>query len=129
MHIALRLVREVKVKHVAHPWYINTARGDVGGDEGGQRAAPKALKGALAGVLAFVSVDRGGCVPRALELLHKAVSAVLGACKHDALLHLWLREELGEEASLVSLAHKHHPLLNALGSGGLRDNLNVHRAI
>ena len=59
VHVALGVVRDVVVQHVADAVHVEAARGDVGGDQHVDAAVLQLLHGLLALLLLDVAVERG----------------------------------------------------------------------
>ena len=86
--IALRVVRQVIVHHVADGGYIDAARGDVRGYQHPRRASAEVVERPLAGRLGLVAVERLGLDAVLAQLLHDLVRSMLGPCEDQCTLHL-----------------------------------------
>jgi hypothetical protein len=104
--VVFRDVRQVVVDHVRQRLDVDAARGDVGGDEHLQLVVLEALQRLHALRLALVAVDRGGLDAVVLQLLGKAIRAVLGAAEDEHLLPVARLHQVREELALPVLVHR-----------------------
>ncbi len=121
--------RQLEVDDVRELLDVDAARGDVGRDEQVDAAGLEVVERAHPLRLALVAVDRGGADAVLLELQGEAVGAVLGAGEHERLLHAAQRDELAQEVALALAVDRDHELVDELGRGVARRDLDPGRVL
>jgi len=124
MDIVLRHVGQLIVDHVRQLFDVEPARGHFGGDECRDLVRFEVGQCTYASALALVAVNRRRADASGLELLRKPVRAVLGAREHQHLVPVAIVDQMREQVSLVILLHAIRLLIDAIGGGVARGNLD-----
>ena len=127
--VALGVVRDVVVDHVADAVDVQAAGGDVGGHQDVQAAVLELVDGALTLVLRDVAVDRGSGESAGAQLLGHFLGLVLGAHEDDHGLELGDLEDAGERVQLVAVRGQQVALGDVRRGAGLALDGDLHRVV
>src|SRR4249919_4070744 len=116
--VALGVVGDVEVQHVADARDIEAARGHVGGDRDVAASVLDRGDGALARLLVHVAVDGGGGNAARGQLVGQFLGAELGTREHDHRVVGFGFEDAGHRIELVHAAHCPVALADVGGGGG-----------
>jgi len=117
MHIVLRHMGQFEVDDMRQLVDVQAARGDVGRHQHTHLPQLEVLQGPGAGALALVAVDGHGIDAVAIQLLGKAIGAMLGAREHQHLLPVLRTDQKGQQFALALAVHRVDHLRNARGGG------------
>ena len=127
VHVALRLVRNIKIDDVADGIDIDAARRDVGGDQDRHTSVPESGECPLPRGLRLVAVDRIDPDAGPRQSLGNAVGAVLGAGENERARHRGIAQETGEDERLLGGGDEDDALIDALDRGGRWRDLGPER--
>ena len=119
VHVALGVVRDVVVEHVADALHVQAARGHVGGHQHVELAVLELLDGALALLLLDVAVDRAGGHAARLQLLGQLLGGRLGPGEHDHRVERLGFQDAGQRIELVHAGDEPVALPDVGRGGGL----------
>ena len=125
--VALGVVGNVVIQHVADAFHVEAAGGDVGGDEDVDLAVLEILDGLLALRLLHVAVDRGGGQTARLQFLGELIGGQLGAREHQHRVVGLGFEDAGQRIEFVHAADEPETLADVGRGGGFRSNGDFRR--
>ena len=129
MYVALRLMRQLEVDHMADAVDIEAASRDIGCHQHPRAAAAKPFQGSLAGILRLVAVDGVGRHSGRRDLLGHPIRTVLGAREHQHAGQLLVVQQFAQQIGLVRAVHEIHELAHRFHRAGRRRYLHALRLI
>ena len=127
VHVALGVVGNVVVEHVADALHVQPARGHVGGHQHIQLAVLELGDGAFALLLLHVAVDRRSGHPARLQLAGQLLGGGLGAGEHDHRVERLGFENAGQRIELVQATDEPVALADVGRRGGPGGDVDLGR--
>ena len=127
VHVVLGDDRQVEVDHPRQFADVQATGGHVGGGQHTHLAGLESLQRAQARRLRLVTVDRVGSDALGQQQLLQLVDALAGLGEHQQLVPATLAVQVQQQLALALLVHRHQPLLDPLGRGVARADLDGQR--